>query len=1639
MNSIKHGERSHRRDRDVSRILPLLVALAALSFSNAVLAQPIVPEDGSATSVTIEGNRFDINGGEFSGDRQNLFHSFEQFGIDAGQIANFLSSPDIRNILGRVMGGDPSLINGLIQVTGGNSNLFLMNPAGIVFGVNASLNIPGDFTATTATRIGLGDEWFNSVGDNEYQTLIGDPTRFAFDLARSGAILNVGDLRVTGDANISLLGGSVLNLGTIAAPGGNVTIAAIPGTNWVRISQEGTLLSLEIPLDALETGIAPRDLPRLLAAPKAKAIAQVTQTELQNTGLPLHGGDVSIAGNVTGETVHLLAANRVRVAPSLVPWVSTGDGTQNAPTVTLFPTRLDESLAYVFIDATLDDYQDLLYGGKSGTVSVVVTPNERGISAIAERLSAIGGEGKKVDEVHIVSEGNRGNFWLGSDFVSVENIDRYREQLRSWGESLTETADILLYSCLTALGDTGQQFIETLAAETGADVAGSTNLTGNAALGGDWVLERSTGNIEASLGFVSGVLDNYQGKLEVFTVTDGGDSGMETLREAIGSANTSVGITDEIRFSTSMTILLSSQLYIAGNGGDLTITGGTNNIEISGQDTVRVFNIDNTGNANVTFDRLTIRNGSVMGDEGGGINHQGSGNLTVKNSTVSGNSSDSNGGGIRVTNGTVNLINSIVSGNSSNSGGGGGIDAGDRTVNLTNSTVSGNSSSENGGGIFAAGGTVNLTNSTVSDNSSSKNGGGINVGNSNGTVNLTSSTVSGNSSELAGGGIYAAGGTANLIIIDSTVSSNSSNNNGGGILANGGTVSLTNSTVSGNSSNLGGGGGIDSTNGTVNLTNSTVSGNSSDFNGGGIFAANGTANLTDSTVSGNSSNFYGGGIDATNGTANLTNSTISSNSSNLNGGGIFAAGGTVNLTNSTVSGNSSNLNGGGIFAANGTIRNSTIASNAAEINGGGIYSSGGTFHITNTIIAKNTANGTGNDLGGDFTGSTLNTNLFSDTSGATNLTVGTGNIIAEPLLSPLGNYGGDTQTQLLLPGSPAINAGDIATATTTDQRGYSRGVSSDRADIGAVEVTADLGVTQTNPSLFLLGTVNNLILTLTNDGPDPVGSISLEAFIDAIGVSVMDVLPSFGTYDPNKQRWDVGILSSNLLSAGNSPTFANLLFRTLLDTRVTETPLIQIANFTLAGEDPSPINNQLSPSATNLSPFLFVDPHALTHLQSLDFFGVRTAISADPLQELTIDDFFSSDFENYFGISTVKRLSLEEIQQQLRDIEAATGVQAASIYAVFALPAMIAVPETSEGIKIKPEDTGWLRSRQPDDRDRLELLLILPEGPPLRKSTNVTRAEVRTVVNEFLGIVSYESRPTAYLKPAQQLYQWLLEPLEPILQAASIDSLIYIPDRKLRSIPFAALHDGNGFIIERYSIGLAPSLALTDLRPTNLRDEKVLAMGVEHFSEQTPLPAVPLEIKIITEQLWQGEAYLNEGVTLANLKDVRSNIPYGIVHLATHSQFQSGQPSESYIQLWDGKLSLDQLKELDWDLPSVELLVLSACRTALGDTEAELGFAGLTVASGAKSALGSLWTVSDEGTLGLMLAFYEQLRESSLKVEALRQAQLGMIRGNVRWENKHIVINNLSFPLPPELAESGPFDFTHPYYWGGFTLIGNPW
>ncbi|NJL03146.1 MAG: filamentous hemagglutinin N-terminal domain-containing protein, partial [Spirulinaceae cyanobacterium SM2_1_0] len=282
-----------------------LTVLGLCGFVPGVNAQSITAAaDGTATQVQVGDRTYTITGGSRAGD--NLFHSFQAFGLAPHEVADFLASPQVGNILSRVTGGDPSLIHGLIQVTGSNANLYLMNPAGIVFGAGAQLNVSGDFTATTATGIGWGgDRWFHAFGANDYSQLVGTPSLFAFDTLQPGAILNAGELQVAAGQQLALLGGRVANTGRLHAPAGEIVVAAVPGTSRVRLSQTGSLLSLEVEVPTNASGqilpIRALDLPQLLTGSGLDA-SQVGTAAIagQIDVAGIQGGNVTVVGDRVG-------------------------------------------------------------------------------------------------------------------------------------------------------------------------------------------------------------------------------------------------------------------------------------------------------------------------------------------------------------------------------------------------------------------------------------------------------------------------------------------------------------------------------------------------------------------------------------------------------------------------------------------------------------------------------------------------------------------------------------------------------------------------------------------------------------------------------------------------------------------------------------------------------------------------------------------------------------------------------------------------------------------------------------------------------------------------------------------------------------------------------------------------------------------------------------------------------------------------------------------------------------------------------------------------------------------------------------------------------------------------------------------
>ena len=224
-------------------------------------AQSVVP-NGANTAVTNINGDFEITGGTLSNDGENLFHSFEQFGLSASEAANFITQPNVLNVVGRINGGNPSVINGQLRLTGSEANLFLLNPVGVFFGPDATLALPGDLSVSTADGLAFADDTLEVIGTPDYASLVGSPTGLVFRFSTPGSVVNVADLTLGADSALTLAGGTVVSTGTVSA--GEVAIASVPGEQLIRLNPEGSILGYDIAPTGNDRLLSPLTLPELL-------------------------------------------------------------------------------------------------------------------------------------------------------------------------------------------------------------------------------------------------------------------------------------------------------------------------------------------------------------------------------------------------------------------------------------------------------------------------------------------------------------------------------------------------------------------------------------------------------------------------------------------------------------------------------------------------------------------------------------------------------------------------------------------------------------------------------------------------------------------------------------------------------------------------------------------------------------------------------------------------------------------------------------------------------------------------------------------------------------------------------------------------------------------------------------------------------------------------------------------------------------------------------------------------------------------------------------------------------------------------------------------------------------------------------
>lgn len=316
--------------------------------------------------------------------------------------------------------------------------------------------------------------------------------------------------------------------------------------------------------------------------------------------------------------------------------------------------------------------------------------------------------------------------------------------------------------------------------------------------------------------------------------------------------------------------------------------------------------------------------------------------------------------------------------------------------------------------------------------------------------------------------------------------------------------------------------------------------------------------------------------------------------------------------------------------------------------------------------------------------------------------------------------------------------------------------------------------------------------------------------------------------------------------------------------------------------------------------------------------------------------------------------------------------------------------------------------------NQFAVILALPNQPLRYYRTLLAQTEVDRLLTQLRQSLRSTAFIEDWLPVAQQVYDLLLRPAETELAASGIKTLVFVPDGLLRNLPMAVLHDGQRYLIETYAIALTPGLYLLQPQPLEQMQLHGLLAGLSQARENFPaLPNVAVEIDQIETEI-PAQILLDQSFTNRSLQTQINSSHSSIVHLATHGQFSS-KAEDTFILTWDGRINVNQLDQLlrarAGSLNPIELLVLSACQTATGDNRAALGMAGVAVRSGARSTLASLWAVSDRSTAMLMIEFYQSLDQPGMtKAEALRRAQVSLLHQE---------------------------DYSSPYYWSPFVLLGN--
>lgn len=317
--------------------------------------------------------------------------------------------------------------------------------------------------------------------------------------------------------------------------------------------------------------------------------------------------------------------------------------------------------------------------------------------------------------------------------------------------------------------------------------------------------------------------------------------------------------------------------------------------------------------------------------------------------------------------------------------------------------------------------------------------------------------------------------------------------------------------------------------------------------------------------------------------------------------------------------------------------------------------------------------------------------------------------------------------------------------------------------------------------------------------------------------------------------------------------------------------------------------------------------------------------------------------------------------------------------------------------------------------DRTEILMGLPSGKIERFQAEVNDEKLTETVRNFRQ--GLEDRTSdSYFADGQQLWEWLIKPIEPLMESNHLDTLVFVPDGALRTVPMSALYDGQKFLVQKYAIAVTPGLQLMESAPAARRKPNVMIGGISEARDGFPaLVNVPTEVAHLQDVFHQKSSLMNGSFLHDAIGDRIASEPYTIVHIASHGHFDD-DVRKSFVLTYDKHMTLDDIERFIRPAQlrdqGLDLLTLSACQTAAGDDRAALGLAGVAVKAGARAAFATLWFVNDAASSQLVSDFYTELstHPERTKAQALQAAQIKLL------SNEH---------------------YSHPCFWGPYLIIGN--